>query len=96
MLSAMQPNHEITQPPRSRRPDSSRHPLSRPHGQFCGMAKQSRQVVERVDPVQFALSKAYAGAVPVCPFWVTVTRKLRASSPFMHFIMRRRIVSGVS
>ena len=45
-----------------------RHPLPRPHRQFRGMPEQLCQIVERIDPVQFALSKAYAGALPVWPF----------------------------
>jgi hypothetical protein len=50
------------------------------------------QIVKRVGTAQLALSKAYAGAFAVR----ITTQKPRASNPFTHFSIRRRIVSGES
>ena len=61
-----------------------------------GVPLQLGQIIERIGSVQLALSKAYAGVPAVGVFGVTTTRKPRASNPFTHFSMRRRIVSGVS
>ena len=71
-------------------------PLRRMLLQFRDVPQQFGEIGERISAVELALSKVYAGAPGAWPLWVTVTRKPRASRPFTHFSMRRRIVSGVS
>ena len=69
-----------------------RHPLAGFSSYFGCVFLQLCQIVKRVGTAQLALSKAYAGAFAVR----ITTQKPRASNPFTHFSIRRRIVSGES
>jgi hypothetical protein len=42
---------------------------------------QLGEIVERIDAVEFALSKVYAGAPGAWPLWVTVTRSREPPVP---------------
>ena len=54
LLSAMRPNHHITRPPRLRLAVVPGHPLRRAYGHFRGVPLQFGEIVEGIDPIQFA------------------------------------------